>query len=986
MSAGTHRRKQATLVLWLCLALALVRPALATDLIRFDIPAGRATETLVAYTTLTGFQALYGYDAVHEIQTNPVHGEMDPVAALQQMTKGTRLRFEFIDSDTVTVTAMPLERARAKSAAAYDTPEVLRPTIDRRSLFSEVETVIVRSKPDRPTVSQVGSPLLVLTQADIEAVGFTTVQDVLRTLPQIFGGGPSEDTRQIGFEARTNAASGAGINLRGLGAGSTLVLINGRRMASGGSEGIFTDISSLPLSLVERIEILPDSSSTVYGADAVGGVVNFVLLDTMQGAQTEASFGAATKGHFDNHQVSQLVGIHSRWFDGLLGLDFYARDHLPTADRAQAHSDLTSFGGNDFDVVQSNPATIIVGNRTFGVPRGQDGTNLTLANLIPNQPNRTNRYQDADLLPTQQRWSLYATGKKALSDSLQLFGDALFGERDVHNSTGGLRTSFIVPASNPFSPLKGVAPVQVGYDFTDDLGTISNVATVRTLSLVGGGEMQLPGEWHLTATADFGSERLRTVSENSLDAGALARALADPNPATALNVFGDGSHTNPATIAGLRSNSLFIGDSRVLTGNLTANRELHGLWNGVGKLVAGLDYRDQTFTATTRTSNSLESTRRDLGRRVGAGFAALSVPIVGKRGDQPGPNRLEMSLAARYEDYSDFGHIVIPRFGLTWVPADALTMRATWSSSFRPPNLLDLDESSNFVTLFPLANPAAPGGQSLVLVESGKNAQLREERARSWTVGLDLKMPFVPGLTTGFTYFKTDFTDRMNQPLATGALLTDPSFADLVTRAPTLAQRQAFCSNAPLINLTTDACLQFPVAALVDLRVRNSALMRTDGIDLLGEYVRYLGPSTLTFRLDGTYILSFAETSSRGQPLIEKVSTQNNPIDLRLRSAANWQYGGWRTSALLTYYDGYRDLASTPNRHVRSWTTLDLSLAYATGKDRSAAFSGLTFALSAENLFAQDPPFLNNQVGMGYDQENGELTGRIVSFSVRKNW
>jgi outer membrane receptor protein involved in Fe transport len=71
---------------------------------------------------------------------------------------------------------------------------------------------------------------------------------------------------------------------------------------------------------------------------------------------------------------------------------------------------------------------------------------------------------------------------------------------------------------------------------------------------------------------------------------------------------------------------------------------------------------------------------------------------------------------------------------------------------------------------------------------------------------------------------------------------------------------------------------------------------------------------------------------------------------------------------------------------VRSWTTLDLSLAYATGKDRSAAFSGLTFALSAENLFAQDPPFLNNQVGMGYDQENGELTGRIVSFSVRKNW
>jgi outer membrane receptor protein involved in Fe transport len=986
MSARTHRRKRTPLALWLCLALVPVRPTFAADLMRFDIPAGPATETLVAYTTLTGFQALYGYDAVRDIRTNAVHGELDPVTALEQMTQGTRLRYEFMDSDTVTLTVTPSQRARTQSAAPSATPDVLPPAIDRRSLYSEIETVTVRSKLDRPTLEQMGSPLLVLSKTDIDAIGFTTVQDVIRTLPQIFGGGPSEDTRQIGFEARTNAALGVGINLRGLGAGSTLVLINGRRMAGGGTEGIFTDIASIPLSVVERIEILPDSSSTIYGADAVGGVVNFVLLDTMHGAQTEASYGAATHGQLNDNHVSQLVGIHSRWLDGLLGFDFYARDHLPTADRAQAHSDLRDFGGDNFDVVQSNPATIIVGNRQWGVPRGQDGTHLTPSNLLPDQPNRTNRYAGADLLPSQQRWSLYATGKKAVSDTLQLFGDALFSERDMRNSAGALRASFIVPASNPFSPFKGVSPVQVAYDFVDDLGAMSNAATMRTLSLVAGGEMQLPDEWHLTATADFGSERLRTVTENTLDAAALARALADPNPATALNVFGDGSHTNPATVAGLRSSSLFTGNSQVMTGNVTFNRELRTVRNGVGKLVAGLDYRDQTFDTTTRTRNSLDSARQDLGRRVGAGFAALSLPIVAKRGDGPGPNRLEMSLAARYEDYSDFGHIVTPRFGLTWAPADALAMRATWSSSFRPPNLLDLDESSNFVTPFALANPAAPSGQSLVLVEAGKNAQLREERAHSWTVGLDLKIPFVPGLTTGFTYFKTKFTDRMDQPLASGALLTDPSLAAIVTRAPTFEQQQAFCSSAPLFNISAEACRQLPVQALVDLRVRNSALMRTDGIDLLAEYARHLGPSALTFRLDGTYILSFAEASSRDLALSEKVSTQNNPIDLRLRGAGSWQYGGWRTSALVTYYDNYRDLASTPNRHVRSWTTLDLSLAYATGKDHAAAFSGLTFALSAENVFDQDPPFLNNQVGLGYDQENGELTGRILSFSVRKNW
>jgi outer membrane receptor protein involved in Fe transport len=413
---------------------------------------------------------------------------------------------------------------------------------------------------------------------------------------------------------------------------------------------------------------------------------------------------------------------------------------------------------------------------------------------------------------------------------------------------------------------------------------------------------------------------------------------------------------------------------------------LTGLWGGTGKIVAGVDYRDQTFDSTTRTSLTAESTRYDLGRRVGAGFLALSLPILGKAGDEPGPNRLEASLAARYERYSDFGHIVTPRFGLAWTPADRVTLRTTWSSSFRPPNLLDLDESSNFVALLALPNPGAPTGQSLILVESGKNAHLREERARSFTAGLDLDIPLVPGLSTAFTYFRTKFTDRMNQPLASSSLLSDPSNADIITRTPTAAEQAAFCQTAPPINVTPATCLSLPVDALVDLRVRNSALMRTDGIDLLAEYMRPFAPGSLTFRLDGTYILSFAESSVRELPLTEKVSTQNNPIDLRLRAAATWQSGSWRTSALLTYFDDYQDIASVPNRRVDSWTTVDLNLAYTLDKARGPAFGGLTIALNAENVFDQNPPFLNNQIGIGYDQENGDLTGRIVSLSVRKDW
>jgi hypothetical protein len=135
-----------------------------------------------------------------------------------------------MDGDTVMLTVVSAESARSGHKPSAAERDASRATVDRRSLFTEIETDTIRTQPERPTVKQEGSPLAVLTQADIQAFGFNTVQDVIRTLPQIFGGGPSEDTRQIGFEARTNAASGAGINLRGLGAGSTLVLVNGRRL------------------------------------------------------------------------------------------------------------------------------------------------------------------------------------------------------------------------------------------------------------------------------------------------------------------------------------------------------------------------------------------------------------------------------------------------------------------------------------------------------------------------------------------------------------------------------------------------------------------------------------------------------------------------------------------------------------------------------------------------------------------------------------
>jgi iron complex outermembrane receptor protein len=948
-----------------------------SDEITFDVPAGPAAQTLPIYTAQAGLQALFGYDDVRGIETHAVHGTFDMVSALEQMTKGTRLRFEFMDGDTVMLTVAAPGHARQKSGENAFLTSSEKAGVDRRSLLSPMEEITISATPDRPTIAQASSRLITLTRSDIDSLGQPTVQDTLRTIPQIFGGGPSEDTR-LGFEALSNGAFGSGVNLRGLGAGSTLVLVNGRRMSGSGTDAIFVDVASLPLSIVERIEILPDSSSTRYGADAVGGVVNFVLADTMSGTQTEAFFGAGTQSPLHEYQASQLFGMHFGSFAGLVAVDYYDRGNLPTADRPQAHSDLRRFGGDNFDTLQSNPGNVILGTSTmWAIPAGQDGTQLTPGSFIRGTQNKEDIYAGADLLPTQRRVTLFASGKMPLTDDMQLFTDLFYGTRDTHFIGPGQRTTLVVPASNAYFVNPTGVPVtalSVGYDFRQDLGPVVSRGSVATRKVVAGVDVDPSDAWHLTGTLDFASEVFDSRSDNNVDTTQLALALADHDPATALNVFGDGSHTNPATLARLRTRGALDSESRLWSGALTGMRDLPA-WSGKrGSLMVGADFRRSSFSSRLTMGDTVQSAH-DLSRTVSAAFVTASLPL---------PKRFELSVGERYEYYSDFGASRSPRLGLTWLPVTGLSLRSTWSKSLRPPNLVDLDESANFVALAPARDPSAPGGFAQVLVRGGKNAQLREERAESWTAGLDFEPAAVPSLSLALTYFDTHFRDRRDVPLFAQDILVNPTMTSLVVRGPTAAQIAAACDGVRLVGLTS--CTGLPIGAIADLRVRNSAYVHTDGVDLNAQYKLHLESSSLLFGLSGTKLFSFETAESPSSPEMELVSTQSNPIDLRLLGTLEWKLRGFTAGTHVSYYDGYRDTASLPERHVRSWTTVDLRLAYDVDASAESWLNGTTFALSADNLFDRDAPFLNNQVGMGYDQENADLTGRMITVSLRKKW
>jgi len=351
--------------------------------------------------------------------------------------------------------------------------------------------------------------------------------------------------------------------------------------------------------------------------------------------------------------------------------------------------------------------------------------------------------------------------------------------------------------------------------------------------------------------------------------------------------------------------------------------------------------------------------------------------------------RLELTGAGRYEDYSDFGGATVPRFGLSWWPVQSFSVKGTWSRSYRAPSLVDLNDSANLSAIGTLTDPLSPTKLSTALQISGKNRNLKEETAKIWTAGVQFAPASIPRFSIGATYFDIDFTNRIDNFGVQSQALTNPFAAYAVIRNPTLEQRQLICSQSTFVFAAGGSaadCLNRPVAAIIDARLTNTASSRTNGIDLSGTYGLDTDVGSFDFGVNGTYLLEYSKAITASAPLVDLVDTPNNPTDLRGRVSLAWRRGGFGTTLYVNYTDGYKDNISQPNRRVASWTTFDLNLRYSFDAWESPALHGAQVFLSGLNVFDKDPPFFNNPNGVGYDPDNADLVGRSVSLFVRKEW
>jgi iron complex outermembrane recepter protein len=1006
--SGFHGPNAAFLNLCGLIALALLVsfPARATQKMQtFHIEAGDATLTLNEFSRQSSLQLLFDYNIVRGRKTRGISGEYEASAALRQMLAETGLVFDFVNDRTLAVTL--LNHDSGTGAAVADVPAAARRS---RALSAEPQSVErfgpgsgdLSSDPKAPELEEiritgthlrgeepVGEHVTSLDRGDINASPAATVRDLLRTLPQTFGGGPTEDTYYFG-EAGTNSGLGSGVNLRGLGSRATLVLVNGKRLAPSGSEAAFADIENIPLAAVDRVDILPDSASAMYGADAVGGVVNFVMRDNFTGGETVVRGGSGTQHTLAEYRVAQTLGTRWDSGNGVLSLEFYKRSALPAYARRYATSNLTSLGGDNFDTNLSNPGNIVIGQRSYAIPAGQNGTGLSAADFVAGTQNLSEKFAGADLLPSQKRWSLYGSGKQALNDNVAVFGNAMVSQRDARLRSGGMTTNFTVPSSNPFyvNPTGGTDPVTVDYNFLDDIGPMSSDVLVNTLNLTLGLDVAVGSAWKVNLYTNYAQERENQFVGGQVDFVALSQALIDPDPDTAFNPFGDGSHTNPATLKSIATGSRYYTNSKLRSVAAAADGPITHAPGGDVKLAFGADRHNQVFSALQTATSLFPAIASNGARNVTAVFGEITVPLFGKDNARSGLRRLEFSVAGRYENYSDFGHAATPKLAMAWSPFDAVVFRGTWGRSVRAPTLVELDSSHNTIIPYTLTDKTSPTGFTNVLIESGRNSNLTVEHARSWTAGFDIDpRERIPGLTFSATYFNIQFRDRIQTPSFGTNVLDDPSLAGLVTRNLSPAQIAYLCAGGQYLGGTNADCLQFPAAAILDIRSHNRESVRTRGFDLSTIYERSWSPGMLKLRLDGTWLLDFIQQQSPGAPEAQLLNTPNNPINIKLRGTASWRQLRWGATLGVNFQNHYTDTRSDPNRNIRSYITFDAQLRYDLAPFSTGLLQSTLLELNAINVFNVSPPFLNNQIaGLGYDQENADPDGRLLSLQVRKNW
>lgn len=872
----------------------------------FDINAQPLQTALLEFAAQTDIVVVAPASLVRGKSAPKVSGNLPPYRALGKLLAGSGLTSARGTEGEITIISEKAKIGKAQSPSSLQfarnhnsdnlndatQDQAVRQTPDNTETedeLTELEEIIITGSHIRGA-GPVGSKVFTYDRSEIDLQGYATLPDFMRSLPQNFSGGITESTSVFGGAANgafENFNEGTGVNLRGLGNTSTLVLLDGQRMAPTGRNGNFVDISMIPLSAVESVEVLMDGASAIYGSDAIGGVVNYKIRKDYDGAETRLNYGVASGGGLEKVQVGQTFG---RTWDAGHGLISYEYNH-----RNPLKASFRSF---------SNTAP------------------------VPN-----------DLLGEQERHSVFLTGGQNLTDSLEVFTNAYYSIRDSKT------VNFFPPATT--SPVVSTTETE---QYGGSLGTAFDLGR------------SIGRQWHLEVIGSY----------NRNESLSLARSIDTP--------------TSPGAAISRLSENISV-DGK-------ADGTLFSMSGGDAKLAIGGHYRHDKLgnlpVSNPATIINLPLSQK-FSRDVSAVFGEIFIPLVGDGNKMPGVESLELSVSGRYEHYSDFGSSTDPKVGVKWSPLEGVTLRSTYGTSFRAPLFTELDEAANTAFLFSFI-PNTTGGTSNVLLLAGQgNSSIGPEAATLWTAGMDINPVNLPNLKISLTYFNINYKDRIKDPsFSLPTMLTDPDLSQFVTLGNPDADTLALIANYTQLNFSFPPIAFADADAVFDGRRTNLARNKTTGLDFSASYTMETEEiGTFNFYVNGTYLFDYLIQADETSDFVEKVSTITNPVDLRLNGGLTWSYEGFTTNFTILHIGDYTNDGLVPEEKVDSWTTTNVSVNYNVGDRFGGWLDDTTFTISAQNLFDQSPPFVRSfrtGTGVNYDPSAANPMGRLLSFSIVKQW
>ncbi|HEY0503546.1 MAG TPA: TonB-dependent receptor [Lysobacter sp.] len=688
--------------------------------VRFVIPAGSLDRALQALATQSRLQILYDPSLVEHERFQGLQATLPPEQALELLLRDAGLQAARITPNTFLI-------ERAPPPAVAPAPPVEREPVELAAV-EVTGTHIPRASIDIVTPV----PLTRISRAQIEASGFQTLFEVLAYQPGMISHHPVDVATDGGFQSQQPFAAAATTSLYGLGPRATLILVDGRRVANYGLAsadlGGLTDLNGIPLSLVDRIEIIRGGASAIYGADAMAGVINIILRKDQTGSEVVARYGLSEQGDAEERRVSFSHGQATAGGGNLfLGADYFHRDALLGQARDWRSADLRRFGLRDSRLELGYVSLL---DLTMVRPACPDEVRDADGNCYLDVP------QYLTLQPEMESGAVYARLLQPLGGSVDFDASLRLGQVQQRLQGAPLHGTVPLPFGHPDDLFENGVPTALDYAFFD-IGPVRSRSNARSADL----DLGVSGDWsrwQWRANLSHHRNRVDNQIDGLVSNSALTQAVQDVT-------YRFNSPDNPQAVLDALSPRVEVnGEARYDDLVLAFNGPWFALPGGETQVALGLEWTrdalrnepDARMLAGDVALGAQKSYLND--HRYGSAFyAELSLPFT---------SWLHADAAWRVDHRQSYGTESSPMLGLKWNPVESLTVRGTAATGYRAPSLFELRRPSvaGSIDAVPMTDALAPcritaslGGVSYCLVEHGaiENPDLQPETSRSYTLG-----------------------------------------------------------------------------------------------------------------------------------------------------------------------------------------------------------------------------------------------------------